>query len=109
MVCRLMWNSCSHQLVGLAMSHDELASVTNVYQLLDPATYILQFLWNHPYIVGPYFMSSGPLESKFCVFESTCTDSRHVLMQLSRLQLKGAYGNTEVNLNRCIGLFVPAK
>jgi hypothetical protein len=32
-VCRLMWNSRSHQLVGLVMSHEELASLTDVYQL----------------------------------------------------------------------------
>ena len=48
--CRLMWNSRSHQLVGLAMSHQELASLTNIYQLLDPEyrsklTYILQFFY----------------------------------------------------------------
>ena len=70
-------NSRGHQLVDLAMSHDELAS------LLDPdcrskqTTYILQFLWRDltsPFdVVGPYFKSSGPLESKLilsCVYES---------------------------------------
>ena len=80
-VCRLMWNSRSHQLVGLAMSHQELASLTDIYQLLDPeyrskqTTYILQFLWRDltsPFdVVGPYFTSSGSLESKFilsCVY-----------------------------------------
>ena len=46
-----MWNSRSHQLVGLAMSHQELVSLTDVYQLLDSecrskqTTYILQVLW----------------------------------------------------------------
>ncbi len=85
-VCRLMWNSRSHQLVGLAMTHEELASLTDVYQLLDPdyrtkqTAYILQVLWRDltsPFdVVGPYFTSSGPLESKFilsCVFESIKT------------------------------------
>ena len=48
--CRLMWNSRSHQLVGLAMSHEELASLTDIYQLLDSeyrskqTAYILQRL-----------------------------------------------------------------
>ena len=78
-----MWNSRSHQLVGLAMSHEELASLTDVYQVLDPeyrsmqTTYILQFLWRDltsPFdVVGPYFTSSSSLENKFilsCVLES---------------------------------------
>lgn len=82
-VCQLMWNSHSHQLVGLAMCHEELASLTDVYQLLNPnyqsqqTTYILQFLWRDltsPFdVVGPYYTSSGALESKFilaCVYES---------------------------------------
>ena len=74
-VCRLMWNSRSHQLVGLAMSHQELASLADIYQLLDPeypskqTTYILQFLWRDltsPFdVVGPYFTSSGSLENSF--------------------------------------------
>ena len=34
-VCRLMWNSRSHQLVGLAMSHEELASLSDIYKLID--------------------------------------------------------------------------
>lgn len=85
-VCRLMWNSRSHQLVGLSMSHEDLASLNDVYQLLaddcktKQTSYILQFLWRDltsPFdVVGPYYTSSGPLESKFilaCVLESVKT------------------------------------
>ena len=123
-VCRLMWNSRSHQLVGLAMSHEELASLTDVYQLLDPeyrsnqTTYILQFLWRDltsPFdVVGPYFTSSGPLESKFilsCVFESMKTfhlygfktyalvcdaAAPNVSVLKATTGVHGAYGNSEV-------------
>ena len=79
-VCHLMWKSRSHQLVSLAMCHEEMA---DVYQQLDAecrskqTTYILQFLWRDltsPFdAVGPYFTSTGSLDSKFilsCVLES---------------------------------------
>lgn len=78
-----MWNSRSHQLIGLAMSHEDLASLNDIYQLLEDdcktnqTSYILQFLWRDltsPFdVVGPYYTSSGALESKFilsCVLES---------------------------------------
>lgn len=81
-VCRLMWNSRSHQLIGLAMNYEDLASLNDVYQLLEDdcktkqTSYILQFLWRDltsPFdVVGPYFTSSSALESKFtlsCVLE----------------------------------------
>ena len=123
-VCRLMWNSRSHQLVGLAMSHEELASLIDVYQVLDPdnrskqTTYILQFLWRDltsPFdVVGPYFTSSGPLESEFilsCVLESmkvfhlygfwtyalVCDAAApNVSVIKATTGIQGAYGNREV-------------
>lgn len=119
-----MWNSRNHQLVGLAMSHEELASLTDVYQLLDPecrskqTTYILQFLWRDltsPFdVVGPYFTSSGRLESKFilsCVLESmkalylygfktnalVCDAAApNVSLIKATTGVQGAYGNSEV-------------
>ena len=122
-VCRLMWNSRSHQLVGLAMSHQELASLTDIYQLLDPeyrskqTTYVLQFLWRDltsPFdVVGPYFTSSGSLESKFilsCVLESMKTfylygfktyasvcdaAAPNVSVIKATTGVQGAYGNSE--------------
>ena len=62
-VGRLMWNSHSQTLVGLAMNAEEQCSLADVYQLFDDAVkqtlYILQFLWRDltsKYdIVGPYF------------------------------------------------------
>ena len=69
-----MWNSRSQRVVGLAMSHEDMACL-HVYQTLDEdattksTTYILQFLWRDltsPFdVVGPYYSSSGTLEAKF--------------------------------------------
>ena len=123
-VCRLMWNSRSHQLVGLAMSYEELSSLTDVYHLMDSehrsrqTTYILQFLWRDltsPFdVVGPYFTSSGPLEGKFilsCLLESmkafhlygfktyalVCdAAASNVSVVKATTGVQGAYGNKEV-------------
>lgn len=74
--CQLTWNSQSHQLMGLAMTSKNLASLNDVYFILQPSesskqtSYILQFLWRDLTsdfdIVGPYFTSSSTVESK-CV------------------------------------------
>ena len=74
-VSRLMWNSRSQRVVGLAMSHDDMACLHDVYQTLDEdattksTTYIMQFLWRDltsPFdVVGPYYSSGGTLEAKF--------------------------------------------
>ena len=48
--CQLMWNSCSHQLMGLAMTHQELPSLSDIYRLLkepdsaQQTSHVLQFL-----------------------------------------------------------------
>ena len=73
-VARLMWNSRNQRVVGFSMHHNDLANLLDVYSLLDPdaapksTTYILQFLWRDLTssfdVVGPYFTSSGPMESK---------------------------------------------
>ena len=66
-VTRLMWNSKSQRLIGLAMSSDEQASLHDVYQFLNDdkalqTSYILQFLWRDLTssfdIIGPYYYSS---------------------------------------------------
>lgn len=50
-IARLLWKSRSQQMVGLAMAHEDMSCLHNVYQALDPdaltksTTYILQFLW----------------------------------------------------------------
>ena len=74
-VSRLMWNSRSQRVIGLAMSHEDMACLHDVYQTLDEdatrksTTYIMQFLWRDltsPFdVVGPYYSSGGTLEAKF--------------------------------------------
>ena len=76
-ISRLMWNSRSQKLIGLAMSPEDMSSLHDAYQIVneDTATkqtsYILQFLWRDLTssfdVVGPYFTSNGQLESKFIV------------------------------------------
>jgi len=81
--CQLMWNSRSHQLMGLAMTPQELPSLNDIYRLLkepdsaQQTSYILQFLWRDLTsefdIVGPYFTTSSSMEGKFimaCVLET---------------------------------------
>ena len=76
-IARLLWNSRSQRMVGLAMTHEDMSCLHDVYQALDPdaltksTTYILQFLWRDLTssfdVVGPYYSSSGSFESKFIV------------------------------------------
>ena len=90
--CQLMWNSRSQTLTGLAMTSENLSSLTDVYQLLQtPQTaaqtsYILQFLWRDLTsgydIVGPYFTCSDSVNCKFvltCVMETIGLFQRHGL------------------------------
>ena len=82
-VSSLMWNSRNHQIIGLAMSEQDQASLADIYQLLEDdrrtklTNYILQFLWRDLTsgfdIVGPYFTSEDVVTAKFvsaCVFET---------------------------------------
>ena len=82
-ISRLMWNSRSQTIVGLAMSTEDQASLHDVYQLFDKdkaveqTAYVMQFLWRDltsSYdIVGPYFTSSETFSAKTihaCVFET---------------------------------------
>ena len=49
--CQLMWNSRNNQLMGLAMTATDLASLNDIYLLLQNSegskqtSYVLQFLW----------------------------------------------------------------
>ena len=75
--CQLVWNSRNHQLVGLAMTPKDLASLNDVYELLkSPSTnkqtsYVLQFIWRDLTskfdIVGPYFTSLSTVDCQFVV------------------------------------------
>ena len=82
-VSSLIWNSRNHQLIGLAMSETDQASLQDIYQLLEDdrhtklTNYILQFLWRDLTssfdVVGPYFTSEDTVTAKFisaCVFET---------------------------------------
>ena len=87
----LMWNSRSHKVIGLSMSHEELSSLVDIYQVLSNVTieqtsYTLQLLWKHLTssidIVGPYFTCCETLKSKFvlsCVLETVKLFKLHEL------------------------------
>ena len=73
-VSSLMWNSRSHQIVGLAMTEEMQASLHDVFQSFDKdhrtrqTSYILQFLWRDLTssfdIVGPYYTSEETMPAK---------------------------------------------
>ena len=79
-ISRLMWNSRSQTIIGLAMGAEEQASLHDVYQLFDSekeaeqTSYIMQFLWRDltsSYdIVGPYYTSSDNFSIHVCVLET---------------------------------------
>ena len=81
-VCRWMWNSRCQKIVGLAMSSDDLASLQDIYQLIDSeakaqqTSYIMQLLWRYLTsgfdVVGPYFTSSKNFENKTINFCLAC-------------------------------------
>ena len=91
MACQLMWNSRNHQLMGLAMTSEDMASLTDIYHILkDPEasqmSYILQFIWRDltsSYdVVGPYNTSAASVEAKFvvaCVFDTITLFQHHGL------------------------------
>jgi len=81
--CQLVWNSRNNQLMGLAMTPKDLASLNDVYALLKnpeadkQTSYILQFIWRDLTskfdIVGPYYTSPSTVDCQFvvaCVFET---------------------------------------
>ena len=68
------WNSRSQWVIGMSMTHEDMACLYDIYQSLDEKTkstnYIMQFLWRDLtsfYVVGPYYCSSGALECKFII------------------------------------------
>ena len=77
-VSRLMWNSRNQQIIGLAMSPEDMCSLQDIYMSYDEdatteqPTYVLQFMWRDLTskfdIVGPYFTSSqSQIHSCLCV------------------------------------------
>ncbi len=84
---KIHYHAKTGQLLGLAMSADELGSLHDVYQTLQPdhrtqkAAYVLQFLWRCTAsdfdVLGPYFTSAGGLKSKFLI--STLFEAMYAL------------------------------
>ena len=77
------WNAKSNKCIGYALTHDDMASLHDIYQELSKddktkkASYILQFLWRDVVtnvdIIGPYYTSQEGLDHKFimsCVMET---------------------------------------
>ena len=64
--CRLMWNSRSQKIIGLAMNVDDMSALHDAYQLVNEesarehTSYILQFLWRDLTssfdVVGPFYL-----------------------------------------------------
>ena len=92
-ISRLMWNSRSQTIVGLAMNTDDQASLHDVYELLhkdsavEQTGYIMQFLWRDLTssfdIVGPFYTSSESFNAKVihsCVFETIELFQVNILM-----------------------------
>ena len=99
-----MWNSRSQTLIGLSMTHEEMASLADIFQTINKdcvaqTTYILQFLWRDLTsdfdIVGPYFTSPSTMDCKFtlsCVLETIKLFQLHGL-STSLLVCDGASSN----------------
>lgn len=71
---KLLWSSRSQKFIGHAMTHDELASLCDVYTTLSPdyrtkqTTYVLQTLWRDLTsdfdVIGPHYTSESSFEHK---------------------------------------------
>ena len=91
-----MWNSRNQQIIGLAMSPEDMSSLHDIYMTYDEdtkteqTTYVLQFLWRDLTskfdIVGPYFTSSGSVKSKFTI---ACVSETIKLFQLYGFETSG--------------------
>lgn len=79
---KIIWNSKSHEFIGLAMTEDEFVNLHDIFEggaekQPAPAQYILQFLWrdmSSEYdVIGPYFSSSCSTKHSFilaCLYET---------------------------------------
>ena len=67
---KLLWSSRSQKFIGHSMTHDELASLCDVYAVLQPeyskrqTTYVLQTLWRDLTsdfdVIGPHYTNDSP-------------------------------------------------
>ena len=67
-----MWNSRNQRVVGFSMSHEDMANLLDVYQALDAdaatkstSNCLWRDLTSSFDVVGPYYTSSKPMESKY--------------------------------------------
>lgn len=87
---KIMWNSKNHQIYGLALTHNELASLYDVYQTLDPqqnispAQNILQFLWSDLTssfdVIGPYYATAHGFHVSGVVCDSASANLTTVML-----------------------------
>jgi hypothetical protein len=76
-VQKTMWNSKSNTFIGLAMAPEDMASLHDIYEDLDPqrrtrhTNYILQYMWRDLVadfdVLGPYYTAETSLEHKFLI------------------------------------------
>ena len=69
-IARLLWNSHSQRMVGLAMTHEDMSRFHDVYQARDPdaltkstTSIFMENLISSFYGVGPYYSSSSYFKS----------------------------------------------
>ena len=74
-ISRLLWNSRSQTIIGLAMTAEDQSSLHDIYQQFSSddkvkqTSYVLQFLWRDLTsefdIIGPYYCSHNSFSAKF--------------------------------------------
>ena len=108
----MCWHTSTNRIVGLALTHDELATLADVYEQLandkpKKTTYILQFLWRDVSskfdLIGPFFTSESGLDTRFtaaCLFE-VMRSLEAVGFQIVCLICDGASSNLTLLKNLC--------
>ena len=123
---KVHYHAKTQKLIGLAMSPDELASLHDVFQTLQPdhrtkkTSYILQYLWRCTAsdfdIIGPYYTSAESVNAKFILatlfetmhkFQIYCFETKMIVCDGASSNLAaikiltgfgcGAYGNQPLN------------
>ncbi len=96
---KLIWSSKNNKFIGHAMTHDELASLTDVYTVLKPdyrqrqTPYVLQTMWRDLTsdfdIMGPHYTSDVTFShGTFCRIQSIsfmCVVSIQLLLSVMEL------------------------
>ena len=81
-ISKVLWNSHSEEVYGLAMTGEDMSSLCDVFSQLsnknvERTEFVLQFIWRDMTskfdVYGPYFTSHSSLDSKFtpaCLLQS---------------------------------------